>query len=179
MAKYAVGEIAVIGEWFRLHYVLNPGMAYGLEIETANGKLILTTVRVLVICLVSYYLFFLVKKKEEKGIIAGVAMVLGGAIGNVIDGVFYGVFLKDNVSKNAPFDWFHGQVIDMLYFPIYKGNLPDWIPFLGGGEFEFFKPVFNLADACIFVGVLVIILIQNKNIFISIARFTGLKKASN
>ncbi len=154
-------EISVLGDWFRIHYILNNGMAFGLKLDWVYGKLLLTIFRLLAMFGIGYYLVLLVKREVHPGLIWSVALILGGAIGNLIDSVFYGVFLN-----NAPLDaitpWFHGQVIDMLYFPIIQGHFPDWLPLWGGEYFEFFRPIFNLADSSIFIGVLIILLRQKK-----------------
>ena len=154
-------EIMVFGDWFRIHYILNNGMAFGLKLDWQYGKLLLTTFRLLAMFGIGYYLVYLVNKEVPKGLLWSVALILGGAIGNLVDSIFYGAFLN-----NAPLDaltpWFHGQVIDMLYFPIFQGYLPDWIPIWGGDYFEFFRPIFNLADSSIFIGVVIILLGQKK-----------------
>lgn len=154
-------EFSVIGDWFRIHYILNNGMAFGLKLDWEYGKLLLTTFRLIAMVGIGYYLVYLVNKEVPKGLIWAVALILGGAIGNLVDSIFYGVFLN-----NAPLDaitpWFHGQVIDMLYFPILQGFLPDWIPIWGGEYFEFFRPIFNLADSSIFIGVVIILLGQKR-----------------
>ncbi len=154
-------EFNVFGDWFRIHYILNNGMAFGLKLDWQYGKLMLTTFRLLAMVGIGYYLIFLVKKGVPQGLLWSVALILGGAIGNLVDSIFYGVFLN-----NAPLDaitpWLHGQVIDMLYFPVFQGYLPDWVPLWGGEYFEFFRPIFNLADSSIFMGVVIILLRQKK-----------------
>ncbi len=156
-------EVLVLGDWFRLHYILNNGMAFGLKLDWEYGKLLLTSFRLLAMVGISYYLIFLIKKGVPQGLLWSVALILGGAIGNLVDSIFYGVLLN-----NAPLDaitpWFHGQVIDMLYFPLFQGRFPDWLPLWGGDYYEFFRPIFNLADSSIFIGV-VIILIGQKRFF--------------
>ncbi len=154
-------EIMVFGDWFRIHYILNNGMAFGLKLDWEYGKLLLTTFRLVAMFGIGYYLIFLVNKGVPQGLLWSVALILGGAIGNLVDSVFYGALLN-----NAPLDaitpWFHGQVIDMLYFPIFQGYLPDWVPLWGGDYFEFFRPIFNLADSSIFIGVVIILIGQKK-----------------
>jgi signal peptidase II len=158
----ALGEINVIGNWFRLHYLLNPGMAFGLELDMLYGKLILTLFRIIASIAIAYSIYSLFKKGVHSLLLVCIALILGGAIGNVIDSIFYGVLFEGNVIPNSPTPWFHGQVIDMLYFPMYEGYLPEWIPNAGGNYFIFFSPVFNIADSSIFVGVLLILIFQNK-----------------
>ncbi|MDH5598508.1 MAG: lipoprotein signal peptidase [Cyclobacteriaceae bacterium] len=155
------GEINVLGEWFRLHYLLNPGMAFGIRWESEYGKLALTLFRLVAMVGIGYYIAQLVKKGAKKGLLICMALILGGAVGNVIDSTFYGVLL-DNALPGSPTPWFHGQVIDMLFFPLFEGFFPDWMPFIGGQYFLFFSPVFNIADSSIFIGVLIILIMQKK-----------------
>ncbi len=156
------GEINVIGDWFRLHYLLNPGMAFGIELDFLNeyGKLFLTIFRLLASVAIAYAIYVLYQRKAHTGMIVCVALILGGAIGNVIDSVFYGVFMEGNMIPGSSSPWFHGQVIDMLYFPLFEGYFPEWVPQVGGNYFLFFSPVFNIADSSIFVGVTSIIIFQ-------------------
>jgi signal peptidase II len=154
-------EINVFGEWFRIHYLLNPGMAFGLRWDNEYGKLVLTLFRLFAMVGIGYYLWMLVKKGASNGLLICMGLRLGGAIGNVIDSTFYGIFL-DNAPLGSPTPWFHGQVIDMLYFPMINGYYPDWLPFVGGDSFQFFSPVFNIADSSIFLGVAIILIFQKK-----------------
>jgi len=158
---YLHEEVNVLGEWFKLHYLLNPGMAFGIRWENEFGKLALTVFRIIAMFGIGYYLYQMVQKKSHTGFLICLAMILGGAIGNVIDSTFYGVFL-DNAPLGSPAKWFHGQVIDMLFFPIADFIWPAWIPFLGGEYFLFFSPVFNIADSSIFLGVISILIFQKK-----------------
>jgi signal peptidase II len=154
-------EVNVLGEWFKLHYLLNPGMAFGIRWESEFGKLALTLFRIIAMFGIGYYLLNMIRKQSHPGFLVCLALILGGAIGNVIDSTFYGVLLN-----NAPFDsptpWFHGQVIDMLFFPIFNFTWPEWVPFLGGQDFLFFSPVFNIADSSIFIGVASILIFQKR-----------------
>jgi signal peptidase II len=158
---YIHQEVDVLGHWFRLHYLLNPGMAFGIRWESEFGKLALTVFRIGAMVGIAYYLIKMANKNVHTGFLTCMALILGGAVGNVIDSTFYGVFLY-----NAPFDsptrWFHGQVIDMLFFPLFRFNWPDWVPAVGGDSFLFFSPVFNIADSSIFIGVVTILLFQRK-----------------
>lgn len=158
---YLHQEVNVIGEWFKLHYLLNPGMAFGIRWESDFGKLALTFFRIVAMFGITWYMVKMNRKGVHTGFLICMALILGGAIGNVIDSTFYGVFLN-----NAPLDsvtpWFHGQVIDMLYFPIYDFYWPEWIPFQGGEYFLFFSPVFNIADSSIFIGVVTILFSQKR-----------------
>ena len=158
---YLHQEINVLGEWFRLHYLLNPGMAFGIRWESEFGKLALTIFRIVAMFGIAYYLISMKKKNAHNGFLICLALILGGAIGNVIDSTFYGVFLN-NAPVDSPTKWFHGQVIDMLYFPLFNFYWPEWVPFKGGQYFEFFSPVFNIADSSIFIGVATILISQRK-----------------
>ena len=158
---YLHQEINVLGDWFRLHYLLNPGMAFGIRWESEFGKLALTIFRIGAMIGITWYLIDMVKKNSHTGFLICLALILGGAIGNVIDSTFYGVLL-DNAPPEAPTKWFHGQVIDMLFFPIFDFSWPEWVPWLGGEYFLFFSPVFNIADSSIFIGVVSILIFQKK-----------------
>jgi len=158
---YIHEEVNVIGDWFKLHYLLNPGMAFGIRWQSEFGKLALTVFRIAAMIGITYYLVHMARRHAHRGFLICLSLILGGAIGNVIDSIFYGVFLN-----NAPFDsptkWFHGQVIDMLYFPLFHFYWPDWMPLVGGEYFEFFSPVFNIADSSIFIGVVTILIFQKR-----------------
>jgi signal peptidase II len=158
---YIHQEVNVLGEWFKLHYLLNPGMAFGIRWKNEFGKLALTIFRIGAMVGIGYYLIKMSRKTVHSGFLVCMALILGGAIGNVIDSTFYGVLLN-----NAPFDsptpWFHGQVIDMLFFPLVRFSWPNWVPILGGEDFLFFSPVFNIADSSIFCGVVAILIFQRK-----------------
>ena len=154
-------EFNVFGEWFRIHYLLNPGMAFGLKSEHEYGKFILTLFRLVAMVGIAYYIYYLYKKEAKPGLLWCLALILGGAVGNVIDSTFYGVLLG-NAPPESPTPWFHGQVIDMLFFPMFEGYYPDWLPYVGGDRFLFFSPVFNIADSSIFIGVVSILIFQKK-----------------
>ncbi len=154
-------EFRVIDDWFKIHYTLNPGMAFGLQLGSDLGKLILTSFRLVAVVGIGVYLYHLVKKGVPKGLSWCIALILGGAIGNLIDSTFYGVLLNGNVPINAPSPWLHGQVIDMFYIDIWEGRVADWIP-LFGGDYLSLWPIFNVADASIFIGVSLILIFQNR-----------------
>jgi signal peptidase II len=156
---YLHQEISVIGEWFKLHYLLNPGMAFGIRWNNEFGKLALTAFRIAAMFGIGYYLWKMAQRKAHTGFLWCMALILGGAVGNVIDSIFYGVVLN-NHPADSPTPWFHGQVIDMLFFPIFDLYWPDWMPVIGGDYFLFFSPVFNIADSSIFIGVVVILFCQ-------------------
>ena len=154
------GQINIIGDFFKLYYLTNPGMAFGMKLDHEYGKLFLTLFRLIAMVGIGYYLYSLIEKGVHKGMLVCIALILGGAIGNVIDSTFYGVFL-DNTPVGAPTPWFYGQVVDMFYVDIWQGSIPDWVPFLGG-KYMSLWPVFNVADASIFIGVLTILIFQKK-----------------
>ncbi len=158
---YLHEEIYVLGDWFRIHYLLNPGMAFGIRWENEFGKLALTVFRIAAMFGIGYYLWKMAARHAHSGFLWCMGLILGGAVGNVIDSTFYGVFLN-NAPENSPTPWFHGQVIDMLYFPVFDFVWPLWIPLIGGRYFEFFSPVFNIADSSIFIGVATILIMQKK-----------------
>ena len=152
-------EFSVFGDWFRIHYILNSGMAFGLKVDWEYGKLMLTVFRLFAMGGIGYYLISLINRQVPQGLCWSIALILGGAVGNLIDSVFFGVFL-DNAPLDAVTPWFHGQVIDMLYFPIIQSTFPSWLPIWAGQSFEFFRPIFNVADASIFMGVAIILIFQ-------------------
>lgn len=158
---YLHQEINVIGDWFRLHYLLNPGMAFGFKWNTEFGKLALTVFRIVAMVAIGYYLWKMSSRRVHPGFLWCMGLILGGAVGNVIDSTFYGVLLNNHLP-GSPTPWFHGQVIDMLFFPLFEFVWPDWVPFVGGDYFLFFSPVFNIADSAIFIGVVIILLMQKK-----------------
>ena len=158
---YLHEEINVIGEWFRLHYLLNPGMAFGIRWNNEFGKLALSLFRIVAVGGIGYYLVSMARKGAHPGFLWCMGLILGGALGNVIDSTFYGVIFQNHpVDASTP--WFHGQVIDMLFFPLFDFVWPTWIPVVGGDYFLFFSPVFNIADSSIFIGVAIILIMQKK-----------------
>ena len=154
------GEIKLLGDVVKLHYTLNPGMAFGLELGSSYGKLMLTGFRLVAMVFIATYLYKLARRHVHPGLLWSMALILGGAIGNVIDSIFYGVFLN-NAPYGVSTPWFHGQVIDMFYIDIWEGIVPHWIPFLGGQPLSLW-PIFNVADSAIFIGVALILLNQKK-----------------
>jgi signal peptidase II len=158
---YLHEEINVIGDWFRIHYLLNPGMAFGIRWENEFGKLALTVFRIGAMIGIALYLWKMAQRNMHPGFLWCMGLILGGAVGNVIDSTFFGVLLN-NAPADSPTPWFHGQVIDMLYFPIFEFVWPEWVPFVGGRYFEFFSPVFNIADSSIFLGVVTILIMQKR-----------------
>lgn len=167
----AIGEeIPVFDDWFLLHFTENRGMAFGLEIAGEWGKLILSMFRLLAIALIGWYLFRIIGKKEKSGLIVSVSLIFAGAIGNMIDSTFYGLIFSGSYHDVATIfpenggyaTLLHGKVVDMLYFPLYSGSYPEWLPFVGGQSFSFFRPVFNIADSAITTGVLILLVFQKK-----------------
>lgn len=159
-----LGEIKIFGDWFKLHYTLNPGMAFGLEFGSEYGKIGLTLFRIVAVTIIAIYISFMERRGAHSGFIWCMAMVLGGALGNVIDSTFYGVLLDNALyALNPPplYPWFHGQVIDMFYLDIWEGAIPDYIPLIGGNYYSLW-PIFNVADASIFMGVMFILIFQGK-----------------
>lgn len=154
-------EINVMGSWFKLHYLLNPGMAFGIRWNSEFGKLALTFFRILAMTGIGFYLYRATKRNAHPGFLVCLALILGGAVGNVVDSIFYGALL-DNQLPGSYTPWFHGQVIDMLYFPLFDFYWPEWVPVKGGAYFMFFSPVFNIADSSIFIGVFIILIFQKR-----------------
>ncbi|KIA91136.1 peptidase A8 [Pedobacter kyungheensis] len=154
---YLGQEFHIIGKWCIIHFTENNGMAFGMEFGGEFGKLALSLFRIAAVGGIGYGLHYLIKHKYHRGLILNVALIFSGALGNIIDSVFYGKIYGYE-------SWFHGRVVDMFYFPIAEGHFPSWFPIWGGEEFVFFRPVFNLADAAISVGVILILIFQ-KNYF--------------
>ena len=171
-------EHLILGSWFRLHFVENEGMAWGWKFGGGFGKIILTLFRLVAVIWGSFFLKDFIKKEYNKGFIMCAALIYAGALGNLLDSLFYGLIF--NVSFNpSTFDnigtvakvftghgyagLFHGKVVDMLYFPVITNtHFPLWFPLWGGEDFEFFRPVFNISDASISVGVIALVLFQNR-----------------
>lgn len=161
-------EFSVFGDWFYIHFVENNGMAFGMEMGGSIGKFILTIFRIVAVGGIIYYLNKLCKKEGKTQLIALISLVLAGAVGNIVDSIFYGVIFDSSIGQVAtlfPADggystWLQGRVVDMFYFPIIEGRFYDWIPFWGGESFCFFRPVFNFADAAISVGMVLLLILQ-------------------
>ncbi len=162
-------QIPFLGDWGILHFVENNGMAFGLSLPGSVGKILLTSFRIVAVVGIAYYLRHLIRLKAHTGLIIALAMVMAGALGNIIDSVFYGLIFNSSSPMQtatlfsegggyAPL--LHGKVVDMFYFPILKGNYPDW--FRGGSSFVFFRPVFNIADSSISVAVAIILFNQKR-----------------
>lgn len=162
---YLGQEIKVIGEWFILHFVENRGMAFGMEFAGRLGKVFLTLFRLVAAGFIMWYLLKLIKKGIPTGLVVSIALIFAGAVGNVIDSAFYGLIFSDSYGRIAEFmpeaggyeTFLHGSVVDMFYFPLIKGTWPNWSPVNAGEPFVFFRPVFNLADSAISVGIGIIV----------------------
>lgn len=157
-----------ITDWFYIYFTENNGMAFGMEIF---GKLFLTSFRIVAVALIIYYLVKVIKRKYKTGFIVCLSLILAGALGNIIDSVFYGViFSESTTSSIATFmpegggysTWFYGKVVDMLYFPIIDTCWPEWMPFVGGDHFIFFSPIFNIADTSISCGIIALLLFYGR-----------------
>jgi len=165
-----LGQEYQILDWFYIHFTENNGMAFGFEFGGAWGKLALSVFRIVFVGFLVSYLLKLIRKNADHILITCMSLILAGAMGNIIDGVFYGVLFSDSYHQLATFlpesggyaPLFFGRVVDMFYFPMFKGYLPDWLPFFGGDYFVFFRPVFNVADAAISIGVGLMILFQGR-----------------
>lgn len=164
-------EIFVFGEWFQIKFIENNGMAFGIDIPGEYGKMALTLFRIVAVIVIAFYLRHLIRLKSHPGLIISVSMILAGAAGNIIDSVFYGIiFTESTVFAPALFvpdgegysSLLHGKVVDMFYFPVLRGTWPEWIPLKGGDMFEFFRPIFNVADSAISIGVFSILIFQKK-----------------
>lgn len=172
---FQLHESVEITPWFYIYFTENPGMAFGIEVI---GKLFLTVFRIVAVAFISYYLYKIVKQNYSFGFIACVALVLAGAVGNIIDSVFYGVIFDHSYGQVATFmpegggyaPWLHGKVVDMFYFPLIQTTWPDWAPLYGGEEFVFFRPIFNLADSAICVGVFALLLFYRHTLSKSLSK---------
>jgi signal peptidase II len=164
-------EVNIIGDWFKLHFIENEGMAFGMKLSQGSiGKLVLTLFRLFAVVFGFFLLKKIVVKRYSKGAIICGSLILAGALGNLIDSIFYGLIFTESsfhLARLVPFGQgygkiFHGRVVDMLYFPLVDTQMPGWVPFWGGKNFVFFEPVFNIADAAISVGVLTLVFFQKR-----------------
>lgn len=179
---HPTGEVMrVFGmDWFRLHFIENPGMAWGWKFGNETGKMILTLFRLVAVIFGTWYLGRIVKQQYKRGFIFCAALIYAGALGNLIDSMFYGMIFGKGLHYDATINnyipysdiahfsthgyssFLHGSVVDMLYFPIIDSHFPSWFPFVGGDKLEFFSPIFNIADASISLGVITLLLFQKR-----------------
>ena len=173
-----LGEEIEIFSWFKILFVENNGMAFGMEL---GSKLFLTLFRVVAIILIGYYIFKLIKDNDnlKRGYIASVSLIFAGALGNIIDCLFYGlIFNAPSFPQIATLfpaeggypDFMYGRVVDMLYFPLFSFEWPSWVVFVGGETFEFFEPVFNIADSAITIGIILILIFYRKSLSFGVTK---------
>ena len=167
--NFVLGEEVSVFGWFKILFIENEGMAWGTEIPGAYGKLFLTLFRLVAVTAIGYWLWDSVHKNSSNYLVVAIALILAGAFGNIIDSVFYGIFFDDShqhlatLFSDKPYGKvFHGKVVDMLYFPIYEGYFPNWLPVWGGKDFKFFNSIFNIADMAISTGVGILIVFNKK-----------------
>lgn len=178
--NYPLGEVGRLADWCIIHFTENPGMAFGFEFGGEFGKLTLSIFRILACIGGAFYIRYIIRTKEHPGFIFSVSLILAGAMGNILDSAFYGLIFDKGTMLNTDFQEYmpydgvasltshgyapsmYGCVVDMFYFPIVNGHFPSWFPIWGGEDFQFFRPIFNFADASISCGVIVIILFQKK-----------------
>jgi len=174
---FALGDEYKVFDWFRVYFVENDGMAWGTKlsdfgsfISDRTAKISLTVFRIIAIIGIGFWLMDATRKKSPKVLLLAIAFIFAGALGNIIDSVFYGVLFNDSHGQIASFlpieggydGLLHGRVVDMLYFPIWKGYLPEWLPLFGGKFFTFFEPVFNIADMAISTGFMMLLVFNKK-----------------
>lgn len=166
-----LGQEYRIFDWFIIHFVENNGMAFGMELGGSFGKMFLSIFRIGAVIAIAWYLYKITQKEETSmGLIVCVSMIFAGAMGNIIDSAFYGLIFDASYARVATFlpegggyaTFLHGKVVDMFYFPLWRGAYPNWFPWVGGDSFIFFRPVFNIADASISVGIFTLLIFQKK-----------------
>ena len=166
----SIGEnFNVIGEWFKIYFIENEGMAFGMKFGGQVGKLLLSLFRIVLFGALLFWIRSLLKKNVPTGVVVGLTLISAGALGNIIDCLFYGLLFSESTYTTvaqflpegggyAPF--FFGKVVDMFYFPIIDTTFPEWMPLVGGNPFRFFAPVFNFADSCVTCGAIYLIFFQ-------------------
>ena len=178
---YFAGEShLVLGHWFQLYFIENEGMAYGWKFGGEIGKMGLTLFRLAAVIFGVFYIKKIIDQKYNRAFVVCVSLIFAGALGNLIDSMFYGMIFSESqtpfhlvhnnaiyYAKTVPWgtgygNFLYGRVVDMLYFPIVQTRMPSWVPFIGGHNFTFFEPVFNIADASISVGVLILVFFQKR-----------------
>ena len=170
---YIGDSIPIFGDWAFIHFVENEGMAFGWKLFGGGdfGKIFLSVFRIGAVVGIAYYLWLIIKQKKHFLLLISISLILAGAVGNIIDSLFYGIIFEASgpfhVASIFPTDGgyanlLHGRVVDMFYFPLFEGNYPKWIPWIGGDYYQFFQPVFNIADSSIFIGVSMLVVMQKK-----------------
>lgn len=173
--NFELGESMEVFSWFRILFIENEGAAWGaklsdiLPVSDKIGKLVLTVFRLFAIVGIGYWLYDIIRKQATATLITAVSLIFAGALGNILDSLFYGVLFNDSYNQVAslfseePYgSLFYGKVVDMLYFPLIDANWPEWVPYVGGDNFRFFEPVFNVADTAISTGVGILIVFNKK-----------------
>ena len=166
-----LGQEFQVFDWFIIHFTENNGMAFGMEFGGITGKILLTLFRIIVVLLAISYLRKIISPNFQSGTLVAIGLIIGGAIGNIIDSSFYGLIFNESYNNIASFfpesggyaPFLQGKVVDMFYFPIINSHFPNWLPILGGEHFIFFRPVFNIADAGISVGIILILMFYQKD----------------
>jgi len=174
---FILSERHIVFSWFHIVFVENEGMAWGTKISDfipivseKTAKLSLSLFRIFAVIGIGFWLISVITKKASKTLIVAVSLIFAGALGNIIDSVFYGILFSSSSGQLATFlpseggygNLFHGRVVDMLHFPIWRGEIPNWIPFYGGDYFSFFEPVFNIADMAISIGIGILVFFNKK-----------------
>ncbi|MBN2729655.1 MAG: lipoprotein signal peptidase [Bacteroidales bacterium] len=172
---YLLGEeVNILGPWFRLNFIENEGMAFGMKLQGTAGKYVLSIFRIIAAVAIAWYTLKIIKQKKHPIYIFSIALIFAGAAGNIFDSMFYGLIFDQSpiwgsggipseiFSSDTYAGFLQGKVVDMLYFPIFQGTYPSWFPFNAGHNFIFFRPVFNLADSYISIGVIMILVFQKR-----------------
>jgi signal peptidase II len=167
---YLGQEFHISGNWFIIHFTENNGMAFGMELlQGPAGKLFLSLFRIFAVIGIGFYLYTLLKRKSNPKLLTSMSLIFAGAMGNIFDSIFYGKIFSSSEYQVASLfpaeggyaNFLHGKVVDMFYFPIIEGHFPSWFPIWGNEDFVFFRPVFNIADSSISIGVFLILIFQS------------------